>query len=199
MLTIKIEIWNNIAKNTNFDQTCDDECEIDLRRVQLKRMLKVMKLISEVWRSISEMSDLKIADLLFQILLHFVTTYIMFVMYVMTILIYAIRVGMTMNIIVSHVLGVTICLSKLLFVELLLCVACEEFYRKTNYARSIVIVKSSQNVELKRIWKNIRRLIDANLQKMSACGCFNLDAVTMVYFCSVITSHVIVLLQFAFL
>lgn len=60
MLTIKTDMWSNIVKNTNFDNPCDDECENSFRRMKLKRMQKVMKLISELWWTICDMSELKV-------------------------------------------------------------------------------------------------------------------------------------------
>lgn len=106
MLTRKLKTWNDIVENMHFGEE-SEEIAIDKKNTT-KNIYEVNKLICEAWKILNEISGFKVSNnlitiirpkkiykvkiktyILFQILLHFVSTFVMFLMYTMLILIFA--------------------------------------------------------------------------------------------------------------
>ncbi|CAH0696177.1 unnamed protein product [Spodoptera exigua] len=100
---------------------------------------------------------------------------------------------------ISHAVGMLLLLTKDFFVETGLCVASETFYEETDRVNTNVILKLAQDLPSKKIWKNIFRVLDVEFCKLNALNMFVVDAATQLHYCNLVTTYIIVLLQFAFL
>ncbi|PZC77114.1 hypothetical protein B5X24_HaOG203731 [Helicoverpa armigera] len=156
----------------------------------MEELYDMIKSIGKIWKVTNKIFELKV-------LLHFIVAFEQLLTYTCMLLVYVKINTLTSHLIISHIAAITTYLSKIVLVEIPLCVACEEFYTLSAQTRRIASLKASHDLSTKRIWKNIQRVIDTDFQKLCVCGLFDLDAVTMVKFCFVITTYTIVSLQFA--
>lgn len=70
------------------------------------------------------------------------------------------------------------------------------------YCHSTIVVLNDRfliSAPSKRVWKNLYRTTQVEFEKLSASGVFVVDATTLLHFCNLVTTYIIVLLQFAFL
>ncbi|KAH9644390.1 hypothetical protein HF086_006418 [Spodoptera exigua] len=90
---------------------------------------------------------------------------------------------------------------KNLMWQTLLCYECEKFYTAVDNVKDTCSFVMNVNCpeDQRKLCKNVMRLLRASFSKISACGLFNIDAALHVAHVTLLTNHVIILLQFTFL
>uniref|UniRef100_A0A2H1WQ90 SFRICE019034.2 n=1 Tax=Spodoptera frugiperda TaxID=7108 RepID=A0A2H1WQ90_SPOFR len=136
MLTSKMKVWNKNTKSIDLGHN-NDEIEIDKVSV-LEELERAIISMNDAWNIIVKTSG-------FNILIHFITTFIQVLVYVGVLIIWSHAEFEDFDVAISHVFGVLLWVTKVFAVELGLCLACEAFYKELLRAQVIVVFKVSQD------------------------------------------------------